>query len=509
VFLGTVRQALGMRFDEVFVVGMNEAAFPRAAREDPLLPDRVRETGHVRLCVDQAAEDRRDYLAMLAAADRVTLACSRSDPRAGREQMPCAWYLDAASTLAGRRVFSRDLASFADSPWITAVPSFHDALLASPQPASVQEHRLGGMLHAWIRGDDAPNLPVALTHGLQCVRERAGETFTRWDGLLPAHAARSIRGRAPVSPTSLQTWAKCPFQYFLARVLRVAETDKPEDALEIRGKDRGEVYHRALEAFFRKRLGELMPDTAWTKDDQAELLEIAMEAARSLEAAGVGEAFSWRLEKGALRRGLRAFLQHDQQLRSSNRLHPVALEFSFGIGQEAGAGEIALEDGHTVRFMGRIDRVDRAGDGTLWVWDYKSGQAKHYAQMSADPVDHGKLLQLPVYALGIGSAFESEGIEARYWFITNPGSKGANIKGYPVDAAVLERFRHVIGVIASGIDGGVFAARPGSSVYGGFENCAFCPYDSVCHPDRERIWERKRSDPALAGYAALAEDQSI
>jgi hypothetical protein len=143
------------------------------------------------------------------------------------------------------------------------------------------------------------------------------------------------------------------------------------------------------------------------------------------------------------------------------------------------------------------------------VWDYKSGQAKHYAQMSADPVDHGKLLQLPVYALGIGSAFESEGIEARYWFITNPGSKGANIKGYPVDAAVLERFRHVIGVIASGIDGGVFAARPGSSVYGGFENCAFCPYDSVCHPDRERIWERKRSDPALAGYAALAEDQSI
>jgi ABC-type sugar transport system ATPase subunit len=68
----------------------------------------------------------------------------------------------------------------------------------------------------------------------------------------------------------------------------------------------------------------------------------------------------------------------------------------------------------------------------------------------------------------------------------------------------LGAFTRALEVITGGMQAGLFPARPGSKGYNGHENCGFCSYASVCHPDRERLWERKRNGPEFADYLALA-----
>ena len=76
VFVGPVRLLTGLDFDTVFVLGMVDGAFPARVSDDPLLPDVERSAAgpDVPLRGRRAHDDRRDYLASLAAAP------SRSSP---------------------------------------------------------------------------------------------------------------------------------------------------------------------------------------------------------------------------------------------------------------------------------------------------------------------------------------------------------------------------------------------------------------------------------------------
>ncbi len=124
-------------------------------------------------------------------------------------------------------------------------------------------------------------------------------------------------------------------------------------------------------------------------------------------------------------------------------LRPAHFEVAFGPGSRgeaeagqgdaAGAGistdkpfELACGD-ETIRFSGRIDRIDvgRAGEQTVYsIVDYKSGKVGGKSVAAA--VAEGMLLQLPLYAL---AARELLGVEAAvplvaaYWHVAAEGYK--------------------------------------------------------------------------------------
>ena len=108
-----------------------------------------------------------------------------------------------------------------------------------------------------------------------------------------------------------------------------------------------------------------------------------------------------------------------------------------------------------------------------------------------------------MYALAALAQFGAEAVAAYYWFVTE--RQNYERKGYTVDETTLERFREVLGVIVSGIENGLFPARPGQSRQDTYENCQICPYDRICPRDRLRSWERKSSSPELRSYLDLAE----
>ncbi len=510
VFIGRIADAMGADFDVVFLVGMSEGVLPSRARDDPLLPDRERASAEgMPLRTQRQVEERRDYLAALASAPQRVLLYPRGDLRGQRGKLPARWALETASRLEGQRVFSAELETLA-RPWFTTVASFEAALSGDSAPASEQEYDLRSLLHWRESGGRALDhylvrTAVDLSAGIAADIERSSSQLTRWDGHVPSDAELAPSADRPVSPTALEHWAKCPFRYFLGRILSVAETAKPEDTLTLTPLERGNLIHHALERFIREAPPRSSPDEPWTPAERARLIEIAEELCRDAEASGItGQPLLWRLERERILRDLRGFLDKDEELRAEYAVIPKDVELSFGLRADEPPVLVPLA-GRTLAFRGRIDRVDRApDDGRLVVLDYKSGAVwDGHRNLHQDPVHRGQLLQLPVYALAAQAQFGAAAVAAYYWFVTERANYQR--KGYSVDERELARFSEALEVIVGGIENGLFPARPGPSRQDGYENCQFCPYDRVCPRDRLRAWERKRNAAELRPYLDLAE----
>ncbi|MFB6099622.1 MAG: PD-(D/E)XK nuclease family protein, partial [Salinibacter sp.] len=65
---------------------------------------------------------------------------------------------------------------------------------------------------------------------------------------------------------------------------------------------------------------------------------------------------------------------------------------------------------------GRIDRVDRRPDGTLAIWDYKTGRLSSFEE--GDPLDDGGQLQWALYAYALERLTGEEVGTSGYYFPT-------------------------------------------------------------------------------------------
>ena len=499
---GPLERALCADLDVVVVVGLVEGVAPPRPRDDSVLPDRDRRAAPgMALRTAAPAARRRAYLAALGAAREHVLTTCRSDPRGGRERIPSRWLLEAAAAHERRPVHSEELAGLRDRPWLRWVASFPQALAGPPAGRHDLELRVlaagaaeGVPLHRH------PGADAALTAAFRAVAERRDGGLSPWTGHVAADAPGL--GERPLSPTGLQTWALCPFRYFLERVLRVEESPRPEETIRIEPRDRGALIHEILQRFFEQAEHVPAPGVAWPDAERARLRAITERECAKREQQGLtGKPLLWRLERERVLRELDAFLDDEPGLRAAQDTMPVAAEERFGF---TGDDAPALTAGaHRVAFRGMIDRVERNADGTrVVVVDYKTGKPeRHRGALDKDPVARGQLLQLPVYALAaMRGAPEGARVRGAYWFLT---SDGITEVPWEADEARQEVFAGAVRVVADGIQQGLFPQRPGLDLLLGRENCTGCPHSLACDSDRHRRWERLRAEPRLAGLAAL------
>lgn len=507
VFVGPIGAAAGLAFDTVYLVGLVEGRLPSAGRDDPLLPAEERETtGGALAPRERVHEQRRDYLVALAAGARAVVSYARSNLRGQRKHLPSRWLVESVSALAGRRVRTADVPALHATAWLTPVASFEDAIRRAEAPLTLQEARMRRMASGGLA--EVRRAHPVLARGIDAGSARLSPAFTRWDGFVGAREGLGPTDGRPASPTSLEIWAKCPMQYYLRQVLRVAEFETPAEEISLSPRDRGSLIHGILQEFF-EQTQDRETGAPWTDDDRARLRGIAERACDGAEAAGLGgKPLLWRGERERLLRDLDLFLDEDAALRSFERLRFRAAEHRFGFGG-APAVAVDLPGGQNVSFRGSIDRVDVAPDGGVRVYDYKSGRSGSYEEIArpkGDYVDHGKRLQLPIYALAAEEAFGTPGTstQASYWFIDE--REAFRRIGPPLDEARRERFAEAVGLIVEGIGGGVFPANPGTPRPEGFGNCTWCGYDRLCQGDRAKRWEQKQAAPEMAAYHALAGD---
>ena len=520
VFVSTFAGAAGMNFDAVWLVGMIEGAVPPPPRRDPLLtePEWLAAGGHDRIRA-RMADERYDYLAAMASAPRRTLTYPVADAASQRQAYPSRWFLEQATALSGTTVRSGDLAHLRGRDWITADDSTEQAVARANNAALADgpDFRLKRLLEWRQYGRDLRNHPLGelgpLAGAIRLARRRSQRSLTEFDGNLsgvPASERFTVGpGGAPISPTALETWAACPYRYFLGHVLRLGTLDTPEEIFSISALDRGSLTHAILERFMGKSIRDgclPKPGQSWNSDDRERLMRIAAQAFREAESLGLtGKRLLWDMARTEILADLTTFLDADAALRAATGTADVRVEARFGFGAES----TVVADSETgISFRGMIDRIDISDDGkTVLVVDYKSGSASPYAGLDDDPIDQGRRLQLGVYSLAARGMFpEAENVAAAYWFSTNRGGfQFAPASHFNItDPSVAERFRQGVSSIADGINAGLFTANPGPPGRYGPSNCQYCDFDSVCPARRSDLWERKKSDPAIAGFLTLS-----
>ena len=493
VFVSNLSAAAGIDFDAIWIVGMIEGAVPPRLHDDPLMPESFwQEAGGQSRFAERTAKERYDFLSAVSASGSRYMSFPVADPESRRRAFPSRWLLEQAEELAGRVVYADDLPKLREQPWLTVASSLESSIATLETPADHHDYNLQRLLVWRGEGTDLSDHPLAqkgpLSGSVRLNQGRASGNLTEFDGnLSEAYGSGSFAPDAflaPVSATSLERWAVCPFRYFLSNVLRLSALDDPEETKTISALDSGQLVHKILEQFITASQGTgQMPGSgdAWNAAHRQRLLSTAESLFAEFESRGLtGKPLLWEMVKQGIQADLERFLEEDAKLREKFGTTSIMAETRFGSGE---AWPEAVDEETGIRFRGVIDRVDFDANGTpALIIDYKTGKSDSYKGQDKDPIDGGSHLQLGVYSLAARHLSGSEKVRAIYWFLTSTGGfRFAPTEPLDIsDPSVLIRFREGVSTIVEGIRGGAFPANPGSGTGqdGSPSNCSYCDFNS-------------------------------
>jgi RecB family exonuclease len=330
--------------------------------------------------------------------------------------------------------------------------------------------------------------------------------LTRYDGCVEdPELIESLRGRsplrAPISPSRIEDYARCPFRFYMHNLLRLEELEEPETLIRSDPIAKGQMVHAILAEFLTKMRDERR--LPLDESTLADLLDITGKHLAEFEATGAcGPGLGWRFERERLDLFFREFIAREtSDQRTTGRL-PAYFEKAFGRGESADGlsndpPRLDIGDGRTIQFHGFIDRVDLAA-GAIYVIDYKG---KKLPALGKDGTALGTAIQLPIYLLGAQAMLrpQAEFDRAGGRYISyEPGVDPVEL---PAPTAQFdERLRDVLRTIADGIDAGLFMQ------YTGQKACEFCPYDRICMGVQDDIARLKQSDPAAQPFLEIKTD---
>jgi hypothetical protein len=217
-----------------------------------------------------------------------------------------------------------------------------------------------------------------------------------------------------------------------------------------------------------------------------------------------GKQVLFQAERRRIKVDLEAERVRDESERSATRRRPIQVEYGFGY-DNVPAVELTLSTGE-LSFRGKIDRADLGEDGSITVIDYKTGRPGRFEVIAADPVDAGRHLQLPIYALAATSLAETADAKVRAAFrFVGPRSMrdGSFAIGIELDEGIRRRLDETVDVLTRTVATGLFPMLSGEPGYAGHENCRFCEFDKVCPTARERYEESARRSGLADAYFGL------
>jgi ATP-dependent helicase/nuclease subunit B len=492
----TLAQARGLAFRAVFIPGLAERSFPTVIRQDPFLNDAERRElnacsgGALRLSekLERLSEEALLFaLARESAREHLVMSYPRFEEGTGKERIPSSFLRFIEGYSIG--------GALGDALVPEAVPR----LTATARGALLlSEHELDfENVSSFLRGTGYLPDNAFFSRGGRLVRGRYGtRKFTPYDGVFSSREALGELRKSleedgmRFSPTYLETYAGCPFDYFLTRLLGITVLEEPERVISITPPQRGILIHRILARIF----GELKKQGLLPVKDApaAEVLAIAGRVTERLledfpKTDPVGLPVFWEMEKRLVRESVRLLLEEERV--EEDEFVPAEFERAFG--RTGDPLDVPYDiDGKTVHFRGRIDRLDTAAGGRFRVIDYKTGRLDGKDQDLA----RGSALQLPVYLLAASRilGIDLRSGEARYRHVgTGEGKSAVVFSGSAWDESS-PLFAKIIGVITSGIERGIFFA-PADVL-----ECRNCDVRLACPAGAPRLFAIKAANDGRA-----------
>jgi len=262
-----------------------------------------------------------------------------------------------------------------------------------------------------------------------------GPAEIRVPGLLEFLRAKTARP----SPTDLESFLQCPFQYFGRRTLRLKPAPaRPEDRLDFL--TQGSIVHEVLAAWWADQ-GDVTP-----------LFEDVF--ARYVEQERIPWGYHTERLRNAMLDDLRGFAADEQWPRGDYQSR-MEEKFAFRLDE-------------WLEIAGKIDRLDTAPDGRAYVIDYKYSTA----QNTKDKLKDENLLQAPLYLMAAEKYF---GVQAAGMFYV--GLKGGvEYAGWKeIPEGWLERKKEQTLEVVAEIRAGRVESAPAKP-----EKCRYCEFRDVC-----------------------------
>lgn len=453
VFVGELAQLGGQSFAHLFIAGLLDGELPLRQPEDAVLDDDERRALH-RLCDAPiwplAQQDGERAPLLLAEALAHSQAAHLSWPTADEEGRPLlrSSLVDAVLQAAARSWAERwrvpllpwpDQARHRSELWARATlatrradalrPPAADTLIADAAPAE----RFGpeaprvrlcspALLGALAEHDRARAARLRARIDIEQLRSRwfagvaSGLAPLSLDALAGPFVGRlarpdgvqSLQPRLPggkehpLSASALEDYAKCPFRFFVRRVLKAAPlTESGEDLDPLAS---GRLHHAVLERFFIDRRAAGRLPLRGDADDRAAMEQAIDDELRRFcgeERTGHPQLLKVRVRR--LRADLQRLLQREASTPPDPDCVPARFEHRFGPLAIRSADEHPDEgegkSGMALHIEGIIDRVD-LGPGRAVVLDYKAGRLVRYEELLRSQL-LSTSFQLPLYAAAL------------------------------------------------------------------------------------------------------------
>ncbi len=416
VLIGTMERSRHPDIRAAFILGCNEHRFPRPAASDTFLTEQQRE--QLRGDGLELAPTRTEllyqeqylaYIALTRPREYLWVSYSRSDGE-GKALEPSPFLSDIRAAAPGVRH--------------KILPS--EAICSEPEVLTTPFHLIQNLARRFsvIHGTPAAGQGVESLEPLwrelyaYCLREPTYRELARTglaglayrnDTVLESGLIERLQSKPLVLDTTrLETFAACPFKYYVRYFLGLRERKE----LRLESLEMGSFYHevlcRVFEDMRRKGLnwGQVSDEQAgaFVSDAVAGVLADEQAYADICEAAGKN-----RFLLREAQRQLGRFCGNLNAMAAAGGFRQRYAELRFGVGEEWQPSTLRLGDGREALLQGRIDRVDfcQREDG-VWgmaVLDYKSssrafGFGRFY---------HGLSLQLISYLVLLEEALASKG----------------------------------------------------------------------------------------------------
>jgi ATP-dependent exoDNAse (exonuclease V) beta subunit/RecB family exonuclease len=506
-----------------FIVGLDEARFPRAHDTDPVLPDpdRTALSSELETSAVVATRARASFWQLLGRLrGEVHLSFSCRDLVEHADRFPSPVVLEAYRRKQG----SSDIPI---ARFLAAVAEHTEGFIPRDHAAALTRSEW------WLSQlGDSPSIEAveqamrnhrgaALIAGHHAEAARRSPEFTAWDGDVPQAAPvldpAAPDGR-PASAHSLESLGACPRRFLFRYGLDVRPSDTlvPAGDRWLDALERGRAMHTVLERFMRRFLenAETPPDPPHPvlARDQAALAPLIDEVLAELEAVKpTADAAARDREQRELACTLSTFLKAEERYCRETGARPVALEAAIGLAPKdqptafdsRSPIPIEVSPNRHVRLRGFVDRIDRqtrATSGHAYsIVDYKNGSSSVYQRGGDDPLavfDGGRRLQHGLYVLMVrhvareNVAAESTVATFSYLF-HGPKGKGECLEWA---AGALEGVATIVDRLCNVVAAGAFlpTSKP--------DDCKYCDYLRVCGDPKTTAANAARmlADPRLA-----------
>ena len=426
VLVTSFEETRGLQFDVMIVAGLVDGESPPLFRPEIFLSSARRERQERYHLTEQRY---LFYQAITNFSEHLYLTYPRKD---GDLELVSSSFFDAL-----QKIVDVHVRRHSGSEQFSGTMYSEDELLLQYGLSVVENPEHQRTLRRALSDDPLSN---TLEHLDRTIAAEKSRTVTR---LLPEYEGGILAGLRPeaqqtldrlrsevFSITGLESYGRCPFQYFLSRVLRlkvVSEIEQGFTPLE-----RGGILHEILFEFYvQRRERNLQPLFAASEEEFEQAVEdLVSIARRKMEELDISDLY-WEIDRESLvgtpqHPGvLKEFLDMERQRNLDVR--PAYFEVAFG----SAVGPRKQTDpslsysrpvtAGNVSIRGKVDRID-LGRAMFTIIDYKTG-----SQIPGrSEIDLGMSIQLPVYLFAVEKILSEilgtsrKGVAGIYYLLKSP-----------------------------------------------------------------------------------------